>query len=406
LPRGVDDGTMSLIVEQCETLANVQKVTTHYEDWVEAWMNAELTSESMAAFARFSSLKELNLQFSHKLTDSSLSHIVELPIEKLDLGGCNGLTSDAMRHIVALRCLKDLDLHDVSIGDDGLKILANCKTLQSLILTCSEMTDAGLKTFSSPTSALAKTLVDLRITSDGNITNEGIAHLANGFKKLKTLWIHDRREDCLVTGGCLRHIGQGIPLLKNLSLELNNLRDDDLQPLHGLKHLISFHLRYTIAFTGRGLSYLRDIPTLRELIIGSNALSAEGLASLQFLPKLETLCINNNDISNRVGSLTDEMMAHIKHLTSLKHLSWAGEDTQDNGHVTDASLVYLHGLKHLESLVLNFCPGITTEGLLDLARACKSLKRLKIFRCESIDEEGVKALQAMGLDVITTLRRY
>jgi len=157
-------------------------------------------------------------------------------------------------------------------------------------------------------------------------------------------------------------------------------------------------LRYSNAFTGSGLSYLRDIPTLRELNIGSKALTVEGLASLQFLPKLEKLVIYFNVI--QAGSLADEMMAHIKHLTSLKHLSWEGdEDTQGIGHVTDASLLYLHGLEHLESLDLCWCQEITAEGLLGLARACKSLKRLKISQCKSIDKEGVKALREMGLDV-------
>jgi hypothetical protein len=153
-------------------------------------------------------------------------------------------------------------------------------------------------------------------------------------------------------------------------------------------------LTLSIAFTGSGLSYLRDIPTLREVKIGGGALTAEGLASLQFLPKLETLWFYDTN-----GNLTDEMMAHIKHLTSLKHLSWIGKASQDIGHVTDASFAYLHSLEHLESLVLNFCQEITAEGLLGLARACKSLKRLMIYDCKSVDEEGVKALRAMGLSV-------
>ena len=199
---------MSLIVEKCETLANVQKVNADNKDRE----NVKLTSESLAAMARFSSLKELTLRYSPKLTDSSLRHIVELPIEKLVLGSCRGLTCDAMHHIVALRCLKDLNSIGVDIGDEGLKILTNCKTLQSLILSGYEMTDAGLKTFSSPTSGLAKTLVDLQIWSLGNITNEGIAHLANGFKNLQDLFIIDRGSDSLVTGGCLRHIAQGLSL--------------------------------------------------------------------------------------------------------------------------------------------------------------------------------------------------
>jgi len=134
------------------------------------------------------------------------------------------------------------------------------------------------------------------------------------------------------------------------------------------------------------------------LNIGSEAFTAEGLASLKFLPKLETLYID--DIRNRGGILTFEMMAHIKHLTSLKHLNWMGyNDSQDIGHPTDASLVYLHGLEHLESLDLCYCPDITADGLVGLAHACKSLKQLEIHECKSIDEEGVKALRAMGLDV-------
>jgi hypothetical protein len=158
-------------------------------------------------------------------------------------------------------------------------------------------------------------------------------------------------------------------------------------------------LSWTIAFTGSGLSYLRDIPTLRELNIRSNAFTAEGLASLKFLPKLETIYID--DIRNRAGNLTFEMMAHIKHLTSLKHLSWTGyNDSQLTGHPTDASLMYLHGLEHLESFKLRFCQEITTEGLLDLAHTCKSLKQLEISYCTSIDEEGVKALRAKGLNVV------
>ena len=326
---------MSLITEQCKTLAKVQLVSAYNM----VGQVIKFTSESMTAFARFSSLKELSLSRLPELTDSSLRHIVELPIEKLSLGGCSGLTLDAMHHLVALRRLKDLNLYRMNIGDEGFKILTNCKTLQSLTLEGGDMTDAGLKMFSSPTSGPAKTLVNLRISSVRAITNEGIAHLANGFKNLQTLWLEDRGIDCLVTGGCLRHIGQGLLRLKKLTVCLKNARDDDLQPLHGLKHLISFEIRYSNAFTGCGLSYLRDIPTLRELDIGSKAFTAEGLASLQFLPKLKYLCVD--DVKNRAVTLLIEMMAHINQLTSLKHLCWQDRD--------------LHGREGMEFLDAEGC---------------------------------------------------
>jgi len=59
----------------------------------------------------------------------------------------------------------------------------------------------------------------------------------------------------------------------------------------------------------------------------------------------------------------------------------------------------MHGLKHLEILDLEFCQEITGEGLLGLAHTCKSLKRIVISQCKSIDEEAVKALRAKGLEV-------
>ena len=139
---------MSIITEQCKTLAKVQLVSAYNM----VGQVIKFTSESMAAFARFSSLKELSLSRLSELTDSSLRHIVELPIEKLSVGGCSGLTLDAMHHLVALRRLKDLNLYRMNIGDEGFKILTNCKTLQSLTLEGGDMTDAGLKMFSSPTS--------------------------------------------------------------------------------------------------------------------------------------------------------------------------------------------------------------------------------------------------------------
>lgn len=411
LPFEADDYTLTLLSKRSATRANVEEVVydCHGEDanavdhlfTQSPDCDCMITATGMAVFAHLPRLRVLRLKrIPEMLTCSSLVHISELPIEVLDLNGCGsggGITRLGMNYIAALSCLKYLDILD-SFGPypGALEVLANCKTLESLKVSLNYVTDNELKRFSDPASPLAKTLTALHIANIDEITNDGIAHLARGFKKLLSLITICKGTRPGVTGACLKHIAEHLTCLQRLEVGFTSMSDADLEFLGRMKSLVYVTV-LSYAFTGSGLAFLKSIQSLREVTVFSDGFTAEGLESLQHLHMLTKF-----DIRTIWGALTGEMMAKIRHLASLKHLIWMDNPLMDNPNhhegITDESLAALSELNHLESLELFSCRKITKEGLFGLAKACPTLKHISIGPFKK-RRDLAKTLARLGVSV-------
>lgn len=136
--------------------------------------------------------------------------------------------------------------------------------------------------------------------------------------------------------------------------------------------------------TDAGLTRLLEEHQFRSLLIGmSNKLSARGLAALASQTKLQRLTLTDWD-----GALSDECLAGLAGLTSLRELEISST------HVGDRGLRYLAKHTHLESLWL-FLDCLTDAGLAHLA-GLTELKVLRLARCERVTGAGFRHLKKLS----------
>lgn len=116
------------------------------------------------------------------ITDRSIEHLGELTeLRQIDLTGSK-VGDDGMKHIEGLVKLETLALVSTQLTDVSMEILSRLPMLGSLDVRGCNITDAGLESLShSP--QLTKLIAFQTKNGGGKITDEGIKHLAN----IKTL---------------------------------------------------------------------------------------------------------------------------------------------------------------------------------------------------------------------------
>jgi thiol-disulfide isomerase/thioredoxin len=145
----------------------------------------EFTDEAMAHLKDIKSLKSLIL-IQSQVTDDGLVNLKNLTnLELLALWRNDQFTDKALDHLRGLNNLKILRFDDAQITDDGLKKLKQfglLTGLEFLVLTRTQITDAGLLHL----KGLAQ-LQELSLTGTG-ITDTGLSYLKE-HKKLQTLFL-------------------------------------------------------------------------------------------------------------------------------------------------------------------------------------------------------------------------
>jgi F-box/leucine-rich repeat protein 14 len=99
-----------------------------------------------------------------------------------------------------------------------------------------------------------------------------------------------------------------------------------------------------------------------------------------FIAKLPSLT-HLNLMCNR---LTDEGCAHFEHLSALTTLNLSM-----NPLITDKTLSVLAQLTNLQSLNLNYCKLLSSDGLSILSKSLTSLKQLDIIGCDRALTDGI-----------------
>ncbi|MDQ1256619.1 MAG: F-box and leucine-rich repeat protein 14, partial [Candidatus Hydrogenedentes bacterium] len=140
----------------------------------------------------------------------------------------------------------------------------------------------------------------------------------------------------------------------------------------GLEHLTACPSLRRLEFydlTDEGMAGLPAIPSLKELSIQGKhpGFSVESMACLARQQGLESLVLR--------GRFTDDGIAQLKPLVSLKHLG-LNSLFQDGDQTTDAALVHLGEMPSLESLDLN--TGAHSDAGLGALSGLPNLKRLTI----------------------------
>lgn len=265
-----------------------------------------LTAETLDLLPELKSLRVLNLADS-SFSDESLPVLERIApgLVNLDLRGCQ--LSDKAPAVISrftdLRALRFNGLNGkTSIGDDGVKSLAACKSLKLLALD--ELTFVG---------------------------SDGLAALT-GLKDLEELYLAATIVD---DDSC--QLIAGFSKLKKLRLAKNHIRDAGLDAISGLSALEELDLSGDSLITDAGMAHLAKLVALRKLNLWKVQITDTGALMLAPLTKLQWLNLDNTKLSDTGLPLLKNMLSltflhlgstqitaagapDLFHLTSLKDL--------------------------------------------------------------------------------------
>lgn len=178
----------------------------------------------------------------------------------VSFGSVRGWNDEGMAQLTALKTLSSLDLHNTRISDAGLKHLAELKGLEYLDVSDTDVTDAGLKALAGLTN-----LKFLRLPS--KVTDAGLKEL---------------------TG----HIN-----LTHLNACMTGTTDAGLTHLTGLKNLAYLDVAYTMV-TDAGLKHIAGSTNLETLVLSRTKVTDAGLKQLAGLQDLKKLYLDRTNVSD------------------------------------------------------------------------------------------------------------
>jgi len=310
---------------------------------------------------------------------------------KFHLPGAPRPDDRCMPHLAHLTGLKELNLWQTDVTDEGLRVVAGLKSLERLALP-DPVTDEGL--------AHVATLPALKALhfKTNRVTDAGLVHLA----KIQTL------EELELGGEKLTNRGLGnlkrLPSLQYLMLWGDSIDGRALQHLSGMKSLRILHLGHRNV-TDDDLAWVGRMRGLERLNLHNTNVTDAGLKHLRSLPALKM-----NDHSKNVNNprfpmphprISDARMLDLTPLRTLElvHLP--------NCALTDAGLIRLAGLPHLRDLEIPIpafrdakdCPRFYT------AKGLARLAEVDTLECLHIGGPGITDEAMTHIAKMNNLRR-
>ena len=302
-----------------------------------------------------------------KATNQCMPYISHLTgLKQLDLGNAS-VSAAGLKHISQILSLEILDAPKF-VDREGMKEIVKLVNLKGLFFQGSLITNENLKFLSE-----LKNLEELGLQGT-QVNNEGLRHLA-ACKGLSYL--------CL-TGDFTE---KGISYLKDVnSLKTLYVFSDPkftnecLKPVSQMPQLERFSIHWVDTVTDDGIQYLASMPNLRKLDLYNAKLTDKACEYISQIKTLDYLNLPNHQI-------TDEGISRICELENLKFL-WAGGSSSSP--LTDKSLVSVSKLKNLEELCIAG-NGFTDEGVKNIA-GLKNLKRLWLFNAPQVTDASLKVI--------------
>jgi len=267
------------------------------------------------------------------LTDAGVAHLSHIKtLESLDLR-MTDVTNAGLQHLVQLDSLSHVHLPE-QIDDDGLVILSQMNSLRSLDIGSSFITDVGLRRLLKMTQ-----LESLRFNATYVPTQELLR--LNELPNLVSIGMifNDVDERILETLKSLEH-------LTELHCAFTGIGDDAIAHISEMRRLKSVNLAGT-KITDAGMVHLRSLKDLEELVLFSTAISDAGLMCVQDLVQMRSLILSDTRI-------TDGGLIHIRGLRNLEQLD-LNSNFHDAFHYRNGNpeLGRLGVLKKLKLLELN-----------------------------------------------------
>jgi Leucine-rich repeat (LRR) protein len=365
--------------------------------------NCRLTDASLASIAKLENLEELYfIRMAPRFTPAGLEHLKHLKkLKKVDFGltwvgrAGNLYGSEIARQLAAmpqlesiegagnflpedikalgtlphLRCLRMYlkDRRHGYVSPIGLGHLAGLDSLEELrILTMDTLSEADLMGVEQ-----LRNLKHLGISSHG-VTEGGVA-LIGKLRSLEHLDIHP------ITRSALNHLN-GLSNLRSLNvngfwgLDRNLAQaDEGTLDLSGLTRLRNLTLQL-LPLKDDDLAFLDHTPSVENLMIESaTPLTGTSLRRFGELSELERLWIKG------LSRCTSEDMAALNALARLRDLTLHGE-------ISDATLGALDGLPHLWSVNVYTPEPIQPQTVVDLEDQLRGLEFIHIYAPPSASE--------------------
>ncbi|MEI6258167.1 MAG: hypothetical protein WCQ77_16180, partial [Planctomycetota bacterium] len=303
-----------------------------------------------------------------KYTIDAAGTITEITIQDgADLTGEDMAIFGRLADLKALKILNCRVLNDAMVDQ-----LQGLKTLDTLALTNSALTDAGVKTIvdSFPN------LVELDLSSNTNMTGSALKLIA-GLEKLERLTLLQNRFNDLHT----RRLSK-MPGLRSLDLRGNmEAGDMTLEVAGKLPHLTALKHRSS-AVTDEGLAGLAVSQTLESLLAQDFVITSASGQHLAKLPKLSSL-----EIFRCQGFGTEGVQA-------LAGLPLTRLTLRDLPNISDPALEVLAKLPRLKRLYLHELASVGDEGLKQLA-AAKELEVLDIWSLPQMTDATIDVIASL-----------
>ncbi|KAJ4719119.1 F-box/LRR-repeat 3-like protein [Melia azedarach] len=254
-------------------------------------------------------------------------------LKELSLSKCSGVTDEELSFVVQ----SHKQLRNLVSKEAFVLIGQRCQYLEELDITDNEVDDEGLKSISR-----CFKLQSLKLGICSNITDDGLKHVGSGCSKLKEL---DLYRCSGITDIGIAAVSHDCPSLEMINIAYNErVTDASLISLSKCSRLKVLEIRGCSCVSSVGLSAI--------------AMGCKQLAILDIKK-----CFNIND---------NGMLPLAQNSQNLKqiNLSYCS--------VTDAGLIALASIKHLQNITILHLVGLTPNGLAAALLSCRGLIKVKL----------------------------
>lgn len=366
---------------------SLQQIADHWKGLEELYIANAFTVGAPDALTTLTKLRSLTL-FNYPMSDTACAVLATCTaLEYIDLDERSvpgdSLTQVGFRNLLSLPNLRDLSLHDYSITDSDLALLASdCTMIESFRCHTCHLTTAGI--------GYLKSLPHLQHLYLGIINSEGnpdalCAEIKDllGLRSLSLIYTHTEKITVQGFADIL-----SLPLLQNLHAQFQNseiVNDSWFACFRNSPQLQSLSIESSCPnVTDNGFAYLAHLPELHTLQLNvCQQLTDKGVQD--FIPKLQRL---RNLKLFYCDNITDESLKTIGALPQLQSLDLGLCDK-----ITGAGIAYIKTLGELQYLNLSSCPRITDDAL-EYLSSCSQLQKLLLQQC-AITGSGLHHLKSL-----------
>lgn len=254
--------------------------------------NCFLSDDDVMLISKNKNLRSLDLSKTG-IGDKGVASLKNSKIEALWLRGNPRVTDNCIDTLVTMPNLKKLSVNDTQITDKGYEKISKIKKLEWLDLSTTKGTGDGLRYIGQmPRLEVLhieggpfglngiKNLSKLKLKSlssnhDKSINDQCLIVMSKQWPNLESL--HIASVSITRTGlECIDNFKQ----MKNLNLNANALKDDDVMPILRMPKIISLDLMLN-PITDKTIERLVTIPTLRSVDLSECSVTQKGLHLLK-----------------------------------------------------------------------------------------------------------------------------